>query len=230
MCCWWPGWADNSSAFLSPPPFFRPTSAETRAADLLAGAGRLHRVFRMPPDARFTKYDRQTINNRFVYLGLYSSSGYDNSAPARIARLYSFPLLVGRTEERVIVPGSPRAAELAANALVVTDDGVGSLTKALPRARLFTRYEIASGDRARARVQDPEFAISGRSFSPPSLIGDAPADEPGRAEIVVDQDNRVEVRVRSAGILLLADTYHSGWRVAVDGVDVPILKPTRFAR
>lgn len=220
--------ADNSNTFLSPPPFFRPTRNETLAADLLvrAGAERLHRVFRMPPDPRFTSYDQRTINNRFVYLGLYSSSGYDNSAPARIARLYSHPLSVNRIEERVITPGSPRAAELAANALVVTDDGVGSLTKALPRARLFTRYEVVPGDQAVARILDPGFdhlTSVVLASEPDRAI--APRDEPGRAEIVVDQDKRVEVWVtaRSASILLLADTYHSGWRAAIDGVEVPIL-------
>jgi hypothetical protein len=220
--------ADNSNAFLSPPPFFRPTRDEALAADLLArsGAERVHRVFRMPPDPRRSSYDRQTINNRFVYLRLYSSSGYDNSAPTRIVRLYSYPLSVNRIEERVITPRSPRAAELAANALVVTDDGVGSLSRALPRARLFTRYEVASGDRAIARVLDPGFdhlqsvVLAGE---PDRAI--RPVDEPGRAEIVVDGDNRIELRVtaRSESILLLADTYHSGWRAAIDGVDVPIL-------
>ena len=54
---------------------------------------------------RFSSYDRRTINNRFIYLGLYSSSGYDNSAPARIARLYSHPHSVNRIEERVITAG-----------------------------------------------------------------------------------------------------------------------------
>jgi hypothetical protein len=220
--------ADNSNAFLSPAPFFRPTPAEARAADLLSrlGAERVHRVFRMPPDPGVTSYDRRTINNRFVYLGLYSSSGYDNSPPARIARLYSYPLSVNRIEARIITPGSPRAAELAANKLVVAEEGVGSLTKALPRARLFTRYEVASGDRALARVLDPGFdhlASVVLAGEPDRAI--VPTDGPGRAEIVVDRDNRVEVQVtaRFASILLLADTHHSGWRAAIDGFEVPIL-------
>jgi hypothetical protein len=220
--------ADNSNAFLSPPPFFRPTHQEMQAADQLAGAGagRLQRVFRMPPDPRFTSYDRRTINNRFIYLGVYSSSGYDNSAPVRIARLYAYPVRVNRIEERIITPGSPRAAELAANALVVTENAVGSLPKALPRARLFTRYEVASGERALSRVLDPGFdPLTSVVLADEPDRPITPDVEPGRAEIVVDEGNRVEVQVsaRSASILLLADTYHSGWRAAIDGANVPIL-------
>jgi hypothetical protein len=220
--------ADNSNAFLSPPPFFRPTREEVQAAGQLggAGAGRVYRVFRMPPDPRFTSYDRRTINNRFIYLGLYSSSGYDNSAPARIARLYSYPVTVNRIEERIITPRSPRAAELAANALVVTENAVGFLPKALSRARLFTRYEVAAGDLALARVLDPGFdplASVVLADEPDRPI--APDVDLGRAEITVDEGSRVEVQVtaRSASILVLADTYHSGWRAAIDGTDVPIL-------
>jgi hypothetical protein len=220
--------ADNSNAFLSPPPFFRPTREELLAADRLVGAGggRLHRVFRIPPDPRFASYDQRTINNRFIYLGLYSSSGYDNSAPPRIARLYAYPVSLNRIEERIVTPGSPRAAELAANAVVVSDRAVSVLPNALPRARLFTRYEVASGDQALRRVLDPAFdplAVVVLAEEPARPI--AADAEPGQALIEVDEDNRIEVQVtaRSASILLLADTHHSGWRATIDGANVPIL-------
>ena len=220
--------ADNSNPFLSPPPFFRPTREEIRATDQLvrAGAARHHRVFRVPPDPRISSYDQRTINNRFIYLGLYSSSGYDNSAPARIARLYSHPFSINRIEERIITPQSPRVAELAANALVVTDSAVVSLPNALPRARLFTRYEVVPGDRALPRVLDPAFdPLASVVLGGPPDRRIEPDGDPGRAEIVVDEGNRVEVQVTavSASVLLLADTYHSGWRAAIDGAEVPVL-------
>ena len=220
--------ASNSNPFLSPAPFFRPTPQEIRAAELLgqAGAERRQRVFRLPPDPRTSSYDRQTVNNRFIYLGLYSSSGYDNYAPPRIGRLYSHPTTVSRAQERVISPGSPRVAELAATSLVITDAALIELKRALPRARLFTRYEVLPDDQALSRVLDPGFdplltvVLSGEPAQP------VPAGaEPGTAEIVSDTGSRVEIRVTapSPSILLLADTYHPGWEAEVDAGPVPTM-------
>jgi hypothetical protein len=220
--------ASNSNPFLSPAPFFRPTPQEIRAAELIgqAGAERRQRVFRVPPDPRTSSYDQQTINNRFMYLGLYNSSGYDNYAPPRIGRLYSYPSTVGRAQERVISPGSPRVAELAATALVITDGALVELKRALPRARLFTRYEVLTDDQALSRVLDPGFdpllavVLSREPDRPVS-----PAVEPGPAEIVSDTGSRVEIRVTasSPSILLLADTYHPGWEAEVDGRSAPTM-------
>ena len=220
--------ADNSNPFLSPPPFFRPTREELAAAEQISrtGARWQQRVFRASPDPRVSSYDKRTINNRFIYLGLYNSSGYDNAAPSRIARLYSHPFVLNRIEERIVTPGSPRAAELAANALVVTDGGVLTLPKALPRVRLFSRYEVLPGEQALSRVLDPTFDASATvvlAQAPRRPV--PPTADPGLARIIVDSGDRIEVQVEasSASVLLLADTYHSGWRASLDGVDVPIL-------
>jgi hypothetical protein len=220
--------ASNSHPFLSPPPFFQPTSVEVRAAKHLgrAGAERRQRVFRIPPDARTSSYDKQTINNRFMYLGLYNSSGYDNYAPHRITRLYSYPSTVSRAEERIISPGSPRVAELTATSLAITDTALIELERALPRARLFTHYEVMPDNQALARVLDPAFdpllaVVLSREPDRPIV----PETEPGTADIVSDTGDRIEMRVtaRSANILLLADTYDSGWRAEVDGVRAPVI-------
>src|SRR5262249_30354482 len=52
-----------------------------------------------------------------------------------------------------------------------------------------------------------------------------PASDLGTAEITADRGDRVEVRVNalSPSILLLTDTYHSGWHAEVDGAEVSIL-------
>ena len=218
----------NSNPFLSAPPFFRPTRGEADAAERIgrAGAERRQRVFRIPPDPRFSSYDKRTINNRFLYLGLYSSSGYDNSAPARVARLYAYPFVLSRVEERIVTPGSARAAELAATALVVSDDTVVTIVNALPRARLFTRYEVMSDDEALRRVLDPAFdplTTVVLNHHPDRVI--SIDGEPGTADITADSGDRVEVRVtsRSPSVLLLVDTYHSGWQAEIDGFPAQIL-------
>jgi hypothetical protein len=184
-------------------------------------------VFRLPPDPRTSSYDRRTINNRFIYLGLYNSSGYDNYAPPRIARLYAYPSKPSRAEERIIYPGSPRAAELAATSLVVTDSTIIHLQHPLPRARLFTRYEVMNENQALLRVLDPAFDPSRAVVLTREPDRPMSADaEPGTAEIVEDTGNRLEVRVAcdSPRILLLADTYHPGWEAEVDGTRVPVLE------
>jgi hypothetical protein len=191
-----------------------------------AGAARRVRVFQVPPDPRRSHYDQRTINNRLMYLGLYNSSGYDNYAPPRISRLYAHPYRVNRVEERILAPRSLRAAQLTATAFMIRDGVIVSLARPLPRARLFSRYEVLDGDRALARVLDPGFdhlttVVLGTQPDRPVT----PEAEPGAAEVVSDQGDLVEVQVtaRGASILLLADTHHPGWRAETDVGELPVL-------
>jgi hypothetical protein len=180
----------------------------------------------MPPDQTRSHYNERTLNNRFIALGVYSSSGYDNYAPARIVNLYAHAQPTSRIEERIIAPRSLRVAELTATSIVVTDSSVLSVPSALPRVRLFTRYEVLPANQALARVLD-------RAFDPhTTVILDRPPEravfpsgDPGEASIVVDQGDLIEVHVspRVDSVLLLVDTQYPGWHAEVDGIEAPVL-------
>jgi len=100
---------------------------------------------------------------------------------------------------------------------------------ALPRAYTTYRVEEAPDDVAEllGLLARDEFDPRVLSYSEGDP-GFAPAPgAPGRgrrARILVDEADVVEVeaRMRAPGMLVLADTYHSGWRATVDGEEVEI--------
>jgi len=99
---------------------------------------------------------------------------------------------------------------------VVTRDRP-ALTAALSGAaskELRSRVYVAEGDA-------PGLALPG----PPGSGEDASIDAGDAATIVVDTPDRVEVYTRNArsGLLVLADTYATGWNVEIDGVAAEIV-------
>jgi len=105
--------------------------------------------------------------------------------------------------------------------------------EALPRARVFTDYEI---------VEDADNLTLSQSydlFTPPSRVQNrvilekdpAPlfsrdAGEPVEATVVYSSNHRVEVDAYAprGGILVLNDTYYPEWHVFVDGVEREMMK------
>jgi hypothetical protein len=107
---------------------------------------------------------------------------------------------------------------------------------ALPRA--FVTYRTAPPPDVPdllARLSDPGFDPLVRSYvegSPPMApAADAPA-RGGPARIVHDDESSVEVEasLEADGLLVLADTYFSGWRATVDGTPAPIVPVNHLFR
>lgn len=102
-------------------------------------------------------------------------------------------------------------------------------TRALPRAWLVGRWRsVPNRDAALAAVHHPRFdprevAIIESAEPEPPAMGPG---SPGSARIVVDETERVEVEVQATrpALLVLADLHFPGWRVAVDGVEQPLVR------
>jgi hypothetical protein len=91
---------------------------------------------------------------------------------------------------------------------------------ALPRARLVSRA---------VRSDDPRRDIERIALESTALLGfdpHLPGGPPGRAEIIADRPGTVGL-VTHAGsrqLLILADSYHAGWRATIDGRPSPALR------
>jgi len=101
---------------------------------------------------------------------------------------------------------------------------------ALPRARLVGRPSYVADRRAAARAirrVDPRERLVVEDPDRPLAAEAAPA---GRATILRDEPERVEVETDSAApaYLFLADTYDPGWSATVDGHPAPI-RPAQVA-
>lgn len=182
----------------------------------------LYRVVRLPDVHDPRSYDALTINDRWIRLGGMSSAGYDNSAPRRIAQLFTYPRTTDRLGERVLVPHSERVARIASTSHLVMGEELHPIQDPLPRAAFFAQYRVVPDAEAlstlTAQGYDPhrELLVSDETPVP------APAEGRGRAtaaRITGGGSNAVELQVDapSAGLVLLNDTFQDGWRVEVDG-------------
>jgi Bacterial membrane protein YfhO len=110
---------------------------------------------------------------------------------------------------------------------------------ALPRAYLVGRVRFV-GDRAAALAALDDAAVTGGAAAvvvgapgpgEEALVA-APAGRAGTAEIVVDGPERVVVSVDAPrpALLVLADSFAPGWRVAVDGEERPLREANHYVR
>jgi hypothetical protein len=192
-----------------------------REAAALVRAPRMFRVLR-PPRKRLTRsWANFTVNDRWIVLGAYSSSGYDNGAPHDIVDLYTYHHPPNRIFERVVMPSTPHVAELVSTRFYTDDLGLHELGNAAPRVQLFTRYQVADDTAASEAILDPSFDSKSKLIvhETPRFSSD---ERPvvGSVEIVRDEINEVELSARTdrSALLLLNDTYDAGWRAEVDGL------------
>lgn len=99
-----------------------------------------------------------------------------------------------------------------------------------PRAYLARRVRPAADVAAAlALISDGSFAVGGDA-----IVLDGPAEvlAGGRANLVEDGPERVALAVESdgAGFLVVSDTLLPGWRAAVDGASVPIVRTNGLVR
>jgi hypothetical protein len=189
---------------------------------------RTYRIFRIP-----SGYD--CMNIRYAPWGLYSSSGYDNFASSYYAELViGFEKAADRHFVRCNMPTSPRTAVLTSTRVVAKENAFYKV-EALPRVRLFKRYEV------HAQAQEAVARLNADAFNPfdALVLGAAPAGAPlttatevGAASIAAESWDRVEVALAAHGraLLLLNDTWAQGWTATVDGRPSEILRANHAFR
>jgi hypothetical protein len=88
----------------------------------------------------------------------------------------------------------------------------------LPRARLVARVQASANPAADlATIDVATTALTTRPL-------DVTDGSPGEARVIDDRPGRVRVQVTApaAQLLVLSESFHDGWRVMVDGRDVPL--------
>ncbi|HWE39790.1 MAG TPA: YfhO family protein [Isosphaeraceae bacterium] len=123
---------------------------------------------------------------------------------------------VALTPRHVLDEKSPASLRLACVRWLRATDGTGrwqELPDPLPRLRLLTRAVVS---------KSPKKDIPTIDLDTTALVTrpiDLPAAAPGAARFLDDRPGkvRVETTTGTRQLLVLADSYHDGWRVAVDG-------------
>jgi hypothetical protein len=174
--------------------------------------------------------------NKGMALGMESIFGYDPLELERYSRFITeipdpraraYDLLHARylaTAQEMAFPEEAGAPQLIGQQAGVW---VYERPTALPAAWLVHRAEIHRDESILKRINDPD-------FDPQSvvLLEQEPAchlSEPAQLEEVQlfrRGNNRVEVKVRAAsgGVLVLSEVFYPGWRAALDGESVPLLR------
>ncbi len=108
-------------------------------------------------------------------------------------------------------------------------------TGALPRARLYTRWETVTNDtamldRLRSTAFDPARSVV--LAADPSGVGAASDAAPGEVSFASYAPKHVVLKTKSAapGVLLLNDRWHPDWHVTVDGAPAELLRANFLMR
>jgi hypothetical protein len=108
-------------------------------------------------------------------------------------------------------------------------------TGALPRAKLYARWETVTNDTAMLdRLRSPAFdpaqsVVLAEEPAGVKPMGDAAAGEVAFASYA-PKDIVLKTKSAAAGVLLLNDRWHPDWRVAVDGRPAPLLRANFLMR
>lgn len=102
-------------------------------------------------------------------------------------------------------------------------------TGALPRAGLYTHWQVMTNDEATLKVlADPAFDPAGTVLVSDPINGPANATNtsPGKVEFKIHTPRHIELTASSTtpGVLLMNDHYDPNWHVTVDGHPAPLLR------
>jgi hypothetical protein len=121
----------------------------------------------------------------------------------------------------------------------VDNNGVFALiefTGALPRAKLYTKWQVSTNDQAAlTRLSSPEFnpheelIVANNIAAPSALPTNSTA---GSVEFVSYASKRIQLRAntQAPSVLLLNDKFDPEWKALVDGLPVQILRCNFFMR
>jgi hypothetical protein len=131
-------------------------------------------------------------------------------------------------------PGFAAAAQLDQLTAEPAPDGRYALfefTQALPRARLYTNWQIQTNDQAvldqlAATSFDPERTVFVAGGLPSALPAIGTNDNPGAVEFASYSPKDIVLRAQAPApsVLLLNDRFDPNWKVRVDGIPAPLLR------
>ena len=108
---------------------------------------------------------------------------------------------------------------------VDTDYWVWVNERAMPRAFVPRRVQVITGEKARLDAMNrPDFDPREIAYAEQPV--DLAEEGAGTVEMVNDEHQRVTLRaqMKTAGLVVLADRWDSGWRAYVNDAEVPILR------
>jgi hypothetical protein len=147
--------------------------------------------------------------NQMLLAGWQRSDGYAGLEPRRQLDYYKLPALRAASVRWVQRDETTSGIE----GLVPCGDEWLQVPNPLPHVRLLTEV-VASRDPARdiERIAIDRAALCENSLALPPAA-------PGRATLVAERPGRIEIDVRCASpqLLVISESYDSGWRAAVDG-------------
>jgi hypothetical protein len=104
-------------------------------------------------------------------------------------------------------------------------------TGALPRAKLYTRWQVSTNDQQTlqeltARDFDPLQTVLVANALPPANPANAAKQDSATVQYTSYAPKRIELRTQAEAptVLLLNDRYHEDWHVTVDGQPAPLLR------
>lgn len=106
---------------------------------------------------------------------------------------------------------------------------------ALPRAKLYTRWETVTNDPAAlARLRSPEFDPERSVVLAAEPVGIKPSPETTSGDVAFASyaPKHIVLKTKSTanGVLLLNDRWHADWQVSVDGQPAPLLRANFIMR
>lgn len=99
-------------------------------------------------------------------------------------------------------------------------NGWGQVPQPMPRARLLSQVVVS--ENVTQAVQQVDIAITGVVEKTVDVV----PGEPGKAEITTDRPGRIDIKTKSPTrqLLVLSESYHSGWKVRTDGKELPVVR------
>ncbi len=186
------------------------------------------------------RHSRERLSaSRFMEERLSAIGGYGFRDPWRAARAFeqgpTAYALAGVSHFVFNVWGGPRFAGPTPELTVVDDVWVWrAATAPLPRAWVVTSAVPLSDERALAALRDPVARFEREVVTPaeggPSRHGADCRSAPVGLTELRPETVVLDVDACDDGFVVLADAWYPGWRVSVDGVDVPSFRANFFLR
>jgi len=150
------------------------------------------------------------------------------------------PFRIAMTFDIVPKPGVTRVTQLEQLTAVASPTGpyaIIDLTAALPRASLYTDWQVETNDaKALEQLASPDFdpaqvvLVDAQIASPASPTGTNASPDAVEVASYARQQVKLQATNAQPAILLLNDKYDPNWNVTVDGVSVPLLRCNSIMR
>ena len=178
-----------------------------------ASCGTLGRVFAPPTRDGL---DSPGTANRMTLTGWNLTDGYAELKPRR--QLHYDNLAALRASSTRWVQRSPATASIAG--LTPVNPDWLAVPRPLPRVRLVSH--VVASDRPAEQIEG--FDVDRAALCEYSVA--LPPGKPGSATILAERPGRILVDVRCATpqLLVVAESYHSGWKCAIDGNPQPVYR------